>query len=187
MSTVRILLISGSTRAASNNTALLRTAQLVAPPGVVATLYSSMTDLPHFNPDDDVDSAGGAALHPVVANLRAAMAACHGVFFSTPEYAGAMPGTFKNLLDWTVGGGELYRKPVAWLNPSSSLTGASHALASLITVLGFLDVDLVQDACARIPVLRSQVNADGLIVDEHIRQQLATALSLLVAHVAQAR
>src|SRR6266545_2451296 len=146
----RILLISGSTRGASTNTALLRTAQLVAPVGVVATLYGGMTELPHFNPDDDrgdagavaAVGAGGALLHPAVGALRGAIGAAQAVLFSTPEYAGAMPGSFKNLLDWTVGGGEIYRKPVAWVNASSSPTGAAHAHASLATVLGYLSVDL---------------------------------------------
>jgi NAD(P)H-dependent FMN reductase len=41
------------------------------------------------------------------------------VLFCTPEYAGALPGSFENLLDWTVGGGEMYRKPVAWINAST--------------------------------------------------------------------
>ena len=51
----RILLISGSTRGGSTNTALLRTAQAAAPAGIEAVLYGGMTDLPHFNPDDDAD------------------------------------------------------------------------------------------------------------------------------------
>ena len=49
------------------------------------------------------------------AALRAALAAADGVLFCTPEYAGALPGSFKNLLDWTVGGGEMYGQPVAWI------------------------------------------------------------------------
>ena len=55
VSPTRILLVSGSTRAASTNTALLRTAQVVAPEGVTTDLYDGMSRLPHFNPDDDYD------------------------------------------------------------------------------------------------------------------------------------
>jgi NAD(P)H-dependent FMN reductase len=39
---------------------------------------------------------------PAVVELRAAIAASDAVLFSTPEYAGALPGSFKDLLDWTV-------------------------------------------------------------------------------------
>ena len=61
-------------------------------------------------------------LHPAVAELRAAVRETDAVLFSTPEYAGALPGSFKNLLDWMIGDdkpGSIYEKPVAWINPSA--------------------------------------------------------------------
>jgi len=48
-------MVSGSQRNRSTNTALLRTAQAAAPEGVVAVFYDGANDLPHFNPDHDVD------------------------------------------------------------------------------------------------------------------------------------
>ena len=51
-----------------------------------------------------------------MAGLRRQLADADAVLFCTPEYAGTLPGSLKNLLDWTVGGGELYGKPVAWIN-----------------------------------------------------------------------
>jgi NAD(P)H-dependent FMN reductase len=184
MSSIHLLLISGSTRAASTNTALLRTVQAILPEGMTAMLYHWIGALPHFSPDDD---AGGAALHPVVADLRREIAAADAVLFSTPEYAGALPGSFKNLLDWTVGGGEIYRKPVAWLNASSSPTGAANAHASLAIVLGYLSVQLVGAACARVPVARAQVGEDGLIADASVREQLAGVLSMLASTIEKQR
>ena len=120
---VRILLVSGSLRAGSTNTALLTTAVAVAPEGVVTTFYDGLDSLPHFNPDDDVE---GEPLPAAAADLRVQLDAADAVLFSTPEYAGALPGSFKNFLDWTVGGGT-YEKPVAWVNASSSPTGAASA------------------------------------------------------------
>ena len=49
----RILLISGSTRSGSTNTAALRTIAAVAPAGVSAELYDGLAGLPAFNPDQD--------------------------------------------------------------------------------------------------------------------------------------
>src|SRR5262245_47617968 len=111
---VRLLLVSGSLRRLSTNTAVLRTAQAVAPSGVTTVLYANLATLPPFNPDDDV-----APLDPAVADLRAQIRAAHGVMFSVPEYAGGLPGTFKNLLDWSIGDdqpGSIYEKPVGWIN-----------------------------------------------------------------------
>src|SRR5207342_81773 len=111
------------------NTALLRTAEAAPPAEVEPLLYGGMTGLPHFNPDDDVDP-----LPPAVADLRAQIAAADAVLFCTPEYAGALPGSFKNLLDWTVGGFEMYAKPVAWVNAAGVPNRGAEAQASLATV-----------------------------------------------------
>jgi chromate reductase len=123
--------------------------------------------------------AAGARLHPAVADLRARIGAARAVLLCTPEYAGALPGSFKNLLDWTVGGTEMYRKRVAWVNVSSSPTGGANAHASLEIILGYLNADVVAAACARIPVSRGAVEGDGLIADPGIRERIAGVLTAL--------
>ncbi len=179
--TCRVLLIGGSLRAGSTNTAVLRTAQAVAPEAVETALYGGLNALPHFNPDDD---QGQAPLHPAVADLRAHIDAADALLFSTPEYAGALPGSFKNLLDWTVGGGGIYRKPVAWINASVAPSPAAEAHRSLRIVLGYTGTDIVEAACTDIPVPRSAVGADGLVHDPALRQKIVSALAALAAHVA---
>ena len=52
---VRVLLVTGSTRAGSGNTAALATAAAVAPRRVTAVMYDGLARLPAFNPDDDGD------------------------------------------------------------------------------------------------------------------------------------
>jgi chromate reductase, NAD(P)H dehydrogenase (quinone) len=179
----KILLVSGSLRAESVNAAVLRTAASVAGPRVHATLYEGMATLPHFNPDDDPD--GGPVAAPV-SDLRQLLADADAVLFCTPEYAGSLPGSFKNLLDWTVGGGETYGKPVAWINASSRLDPAagSGAETTLRTVLGYTGADIVVDACLRIQVPRSAVRPQGLIEDVAIRGEIATALRTLAGYAA---
>lgn len=93
--TRRILLISGSLRSGSTNGALLRTARAGALAGIEAVLYEGLGTLPHFNPDDDPD---GGQVHAAVADLRAQLAAADALLICTPEYAGALPGSLKNLL-----------------------------------------------------------------------------------------
>ena len=170
----RILLVSGSTRDGSTNTALLRAAVAASPPGVEASLYEGMTALPHFNPDDDVDP-----LPAPVADLRRRIAAADAVLFCTPEYAGALPGTFKNLLDWTVGGPEMYEKPVAWVNASGSPTRAAKAHESLATVLRTIHAEIVEEACTHIAVPRDGVGTDGGVDDVKIRRRIADVLGTL--------
>ena len=167
---MKLLLVSGSTRGASTNTAALRTALDVAPEGVEGVLYTDLAELPAFNPDDDHDP-----LPSTVAGLRELIAAADAVLFCTPEYAGALPGSFKNLLDWTVGGMEMYRKPVAWINIAGTARGAG-AQAELETVLGYINASVIVPACRHIPVARDAVGADGLVTDVGVRAAIADVL-----------
>jgi chromate reductase, NAD(P)H dehydrogenase (quinone) len=168
-----LLLISGSLRDGSTNTALLRTAQAIDPD---TELFDGMRDLPHFSPDDD-----GEDLPAAVRELRAATDRAEALLVCTPEYAGALPGAFKNLLEWLVGGGEAYRKPIAWVNFScpASPTGGADAHDSLRKVVGYLSMAVVEEACVRIPVARDAIGADGLIADPAVREPLAAALAAL--------
>jgi chromate reductase, NAD(P)H dehydrogenase (quinone) len=168
-------------RAGSTNAAVLRTAMQVAPEGVDCRLYEGLDALPHFNPDDDWEPLPAA-----VADLRAQIDAADAVLFCTPEYAGALPGSFKNLLDWTVGGGEMYGRRVAWINASGLPTGAADAHASLRKVLGYLSAEIVEEACAHVPVPRHAVGEDGLIADPQLRERIAGALRALAARSSRA-
>jgi chromate reductase, NAD(P)H dehydrogenase (quinone) len=172
----RVLLVSGSTRAGSTNTSVLRTAPEVAPEGFETELYDGLAELPAFNPDLDVEPLPAA-----VADLRRRIGVADAVLFCTPEYAGALPGSFKNLLDWTVGGGNLLGTPVGWLNVSSiaAPTGGGDAHASLEKVLGYLGADLVGAACVRAPMTRQAVASDGTVTDPAVRAALVAALAAL--------
>jgi len=175
---VHLLLISGSLRDGSTNTAVLRTAAQVAGDGVTTTLYRGMGDLPHFNPDDDRE---GRPVHPAVAELRAAIAVADALLLCTPEYAGALPGAFKNLLEWTVGDGGTYDKPIAWINAAgpAAPSGGADAHDSLRKVLGYVHANIVEEACARIAVTRDAIGADGTLSDPRLRRQIADSVRTL--------
>lgn len=178
---IRILLISGSLRDMSGNTAVLRTAAALGDNRSQLSLYEGMGGLPQFNPDDDPD--GGPVPAPV-AELRAALDEADGVLLCTPEYAGALPGSFKNLLDWTIGGASTYGKPVAWINASSRPEAGVNVHHSLRLVLDYASSDIVEGACRRIVVPRDAVGGDGLIADPGIRDQIAAVVRAVVDHCA---
>jgi NAD(P)H-dependent FMN reductase len=149
----------------------------MAIPGVEAELYDGMRGLPLMDPDDD-----GPDLHRAVADLRARIGAADAVLVSTPEYAGSLPGPFKNLLDWVVGGGEGDRKPMAWIHVAPTGRGQG-ALDHLAIVLRYLNADVVDDACRTIPIDRSQLGADGLVAAPEVRAALVAAVQALVGQV----
>ncbi|MFD7453309.1 NADPH-dependent FMN reductase [Kitasatospora sp. NPDC059827] len=172
-----ILLLPGSLRAGSANEAVLRTAAAVADdlPGVRTTYYADLAGLPHFNPDHDTDP-----LPEPVAALRAAIEAADALLVCTPEYAGTLPGSFKNLLDWTVGGIEISDKPAAWINCAGPGRGQG-AEATLGTVLGYTGAAVLAQACVRIPLERGAVGPDGLVADPLVRGRIGEVLTLLAA------
>jgi chromate reductase, NAD(P)H dehydrogenase (quinone) len=175
----RLLLISGSLRAASTSFAALLAAGQLVPAGVEPVLYRDLGALPHFNPDRDVDP-----LDTAVSDLRRVIHLADAVVFSTPEYAGALPGSFKNLLDWTIGDdqpGSIYEKPVVWLNVSPR--GAEGAHQELRTVLQYAHADIVEAACVDVPVTQAMIDDSGMLSDPAARGQIALALSVLGEHM----
>ncbi len=79
-----------------------------------------------------------------VTTLRRQIADADARLFCPPEYAGTLPGSLKNLLDWAVGGGEIYP---ASLNDPQTRLGQLHlellALTKLWTELTRLAAALV--------------------------------------------
>lgn len=171
----QVLLISGSTRAASTNSALCRTAVVCAPPGVVAECYLDLGVLPQFNLDDDHEP-----LPAEVARLRRAIGSADAVLFCTPEYAGTLPGSLKNLLDWTVGGTEFTSKPVAWVKAAADQRRGDGAHATLATVLAYVQATVIEDACRHVPVAREVIGTDGLITDRTTRAEITATIQTLV-------
>src|SRR3954449_1313521 len=174
MNEKRLLLICGSLRSQSTNSALLRTVASLVHDDVMAGSYEGMGQLPHFNPDDDVDPLPAAVI-----DLRARIQRADAILLSTPEYAGAMPGSLKNLLDWTVGGVEITDKRAGWINISPNPDGAARTYGSLTTVLRYTGANVIDDACVRIPVPRTSIGADGLIDDPSLRAQISAAVTTL--------
>jgi NAD(P)H-dependent FMN reductase len=151
-----------------------------APSDVATALYHGLAQLPAFNPDDDIDPRPAGA-----AELRVAVRDADALMFAVPEYAGGMPGAFKNLLDWLIGDdqpGSIYAKPVAWINASTR--GARRAHESLRTVLGYAHATIVEEACLHVPVDIAAVDAAGLLEDGALTAPIAVALAIL-AHAAK--
>jgi chromate reductase, NAD(P)H dehydrogenase (quinone) len=174
-----ILMVSGSTRSGSVNTAALATAAATAPSGVTTAMYDGLTQLPAFNPDHDGDH-----VPDTVAQLRRQIAEADAVLFSAPEYAGSLPGSFKNLLDWTVGGGELYGKPAVWLNVAAEGRGRA-AQETLVTVLGYVGAAIVDAACRHIPVDRTAIGADGTVIDPRFHAAMTESWNALLSALDQ--
>ena len=166
-----ILAISGSLRASSSNTAMLRAAAALAPSGIEFALFEGIGNLPHFNPDLDGENAS-----PFVADFRIALHTADAVIFSVPEYAHGVPGVLKNALDWVVGSGELAGKPVVLFNPSERGT---YAQASLLETLSVMAAKIVSEASVTLQSRGKSISAELIRQDEDASTKLLHAFDAL--------
>ena len=170
---MRILGVPGSLRGGSTNHALLAAIPSVDP-DVTLELELGVGDLPHFSPDLDQP---GVPLPPAVDAMRARVAAADAVIISSPEYIHGIPGSLKNALDWLVSGDEIASKVVAlW---SASPSGAPHAHAQLLEVLGVMTARLERDASMALILPRAAFDGAGVLIDAGVRARLASSLAVL--------
>ncbi len=170
---MRILALSGSLQARSSNKAVLATAHRIVPDGVDLVDAVSVGDVAHFNPDLDRDGATPAG----VTALRAQVGAADGVLIASPEYAYSLSGVLKNALDWLVGTGELYEKPVAVLCASPRPAGGAQGREALERTLGAQGARVV--ASATVGLVAADKGADE-VRDPAAVQAIAAALDALV-------
>lgn len=172
---MKLLAISGSLRGKSANATLLRAIIAMAPPDATVTIYDDMAQLPHFNPDLDVDDS----LVPV-ARWRDYLRATEGVLICTPEYARGVPGSLKNALDWIVSSGEFVNKPVAVVSASPHPTGGKIALASLVGTLEMMSAVIVEGATLTVPFVTQKLGTTGDIIDDETRLQVQSLMDALI-------
>jgi chromate reductase, NAD(P)H dehydrogenase (quinone) len=129
-----ILGLSGSLRAASLNTKLLRAAIKLAPAGTVIE-EASFKDFPVY--DGDLEAREFPA---AVTALKERVIAADGLLLVTPEYNNGIPGAFKNAIDWLsrppadtarVFGG----KVVGLIGATPGMGGTRYAQAAWLPIL----------------------------------------------------
>jgi chromate reductase len=178
---VHILGISGSLRARSSNTELLRAVSLTAPSNVQVTLFSGLDALPHFNPDLDGE---GVRPPPRVGDLRRRVRRADALLICSPEYAHGVPGALKNALDWLVSTPDAVYKPVGLLNASPR---SRHAHASLAETLRTMSMHVVPGASIAVPVSGRALSAGAITQDAELAGALRRVLEALVLAAADYR
>jgi chromate reductase, NAD(P)H dehydrogenase (quinone) len=158
---MKILAISGSLRAASINSALLRTFARSAPAGMSITLYDVVGELPLFNPD--LEANAPASVQRLWVQVREADA----LLIASPEYAHGVTGCIKNLLDWLVSFEPFVDKPVAVLNASPR---ANLADAALRETLKTMSAVIIEAASVSIPLLGANMLESEMVQDTLVVQ-----------------
>jgi NAD(P)H-dependent FMN reductase len=117
-----------------------------------------------------------------VIRFRKACDDAAGVLLAVPEYTFGIPGAFKNTLDWAVGSGSLYRKPVTVLKVSPPGRGA-YVSETLGLTLRAHGADVVHRA---VPVSAREFDAHGEVTNAMILDQLRSVVAELARRAAGA-
>jgi NAD(P)H-dependent FMN reductase len=131
----RIVGLAGSLRRDSFNGALLRQAAASTPAGSHIDIHS-IRGVPLY--DADVEAETG--IPEAVARLKDAVAQADGLLLVTPEYNNAIPGVFKNAIDWMSRPSQdiarvFGNKPVALIGASPGPFGTLLSQAAWLQVL----------------------------------------------------
>jgi chromate reductase, NAD(P)H dehydrogenase (quinone) len=172
-STLKIVGISGSLRRASFNSAALRAAQELAPPGMTIDIFD-ISAIQLYN--EDVKAQGFPS---VVADLRARIKAADGVLLATPEYNYATSGAMKNVIDWVSRPPEqpFDGKPVALIGASAGALGTARAQYNVRQMFIFLNAHIMNRPEVFIGGAASKFDAEGKLTDQATRDFLAAMLA----------
>ncbi len=162
--------MSGSLRRESANTNALQALALLFPE---VEVYRGLGELPHFNPDLDVEDA---VPPPPVAELRSMLRAADVVAISTPEYAHGLPGVLKNALDWLVSDGTLVDKRVVIVNATPP---AAFAIAQLVEVLKTMNWRIA--GTIELPLRGKRLTPDEIASDPELAARLRGAIQRAAA------
>ena len=169
---MKILDISGSLRASSSNTKILKVIGGLVPSNVEYKIYQGLADIPNF---DDADNTPAA-----VAKWRNELQMADAVLICTPEYAFGVPGALKNALDWTVSSGEIVNKPLALITAS---TGGDKAHAAFLQIFTALSAKISEETALLIPFVRSKINAAGEISDDATLDAIKKVVVALISSI----
>jgi chromate reductase len=179
---VTILGISGSTRKASMNRALLLEIAAQLPAEVTFTQWEGLGDLPIFNSDlPDPHS---------VLSLKAAVAAADGVILTVPEYNYSIPGGLKNALDWLSrppATSPMRGRPIGIAGAATGMSGTIRAQGHLRQMLLYSDSPCMLQPEVLLARAHERFDPTGKLTDESTRALLGRFATAFVAFVRKQR
>jgi NAD(P)H-dependent FMN reductase len=168
--THRILALSGSLRAGSSNTGLVKLALSIAEelaPGRLSVDWVDDIDLlPYYNQDIDTE----ATLPAAARRWREAVAAADALLLGLPEYNGGASAVAKNAIDWAsrpMGGQVLTGKIVAMVS-SGGGAGGTNVQAGLAPALAWLGNTIVEESPVTIAMGMTKIDGAGNTSDPDV-------------------
>lgn len=176
---MKIVGISGSIRANSLNSKLLRNASgLLAPSHELEII--DLRSIPMY--DADLEAAG---LPESVASAKELLHQADGVLFASPEYNYTYSGVLKNALDWFSRGPvrPLMDKPVAVIGASTGNYGAVRSQTALRQLLHGMGAHVLPKPELLVGNAPTKFDENGTLVDEATIKIYSTLLGKFITYI----
>jgi chromate reductase len=179
----KLLVISGSLRTGSYNTALARAFTAQAPAGTTIELVdpAEVGAFPLFNQDIEQ-----SAFPANVTAMKDRIKAADGVIVVTPEYNRSIPGVLKNFIDWTsrpYGDSAWKGKHVLVGGATGGAIGTALAQYALKQSLLYLDALVIGQPEFYLGGAADKFDAAGNLVDAKTKEHIDGALAVLISRI----
>ena len=173
-SKLKVLGISGSLRKASKNTALLHSAQELAPDDMTIDIFD-LIGIPFYN--QDIEDKG---LPDSVSQMVEAMNSSDAFLFACPEYNFSIPPVLKNAIDWASrqDPSPIAEKPVAIMGVGGG-AGSGRAQQHLRQVFAFTNTHAMNKPEVCIRIRDTEFDANNRPVDQHVLDSVTLLLENL--------
>jgi len=177
---INIFGISGSSRIASFNTALLHTADEMLPKDFTLEIYIPAS-LPLYNDDFARSNASDE-----VENFRQKILTADGLLIASPEYNYSITGVLKNALDWAgtdTLGNLLSEKPVAIMGASKTIFGTARGQMHLRQVLSAANADVILKPEVYVPRAQTLQDDTGRYSDPKTQERVHKLVRALITKI----
>lgn len=173
MSALKLIGLSGSLRAGSFNTKLLKAA--MASFGEADARIADL-NLPLY--DGDLEEKG---MPEAVTTLAAQIASADAIIIANPEYNKGITGVLKNALDWVsrVPGGAFRGKPTLVIGAAAGRTGGETSYYMTRNCLAPLGAAVLATPAVLVAGAQGEFNEDGTLKSERYQQSLDSAVATL--------
>ncbi len=188
MKKLKIVAIVGSLRKDSYNRQLALAAKSAVGDAADVELLE-YADVPLMN--EDIEFPAPEA----VRRVREIVKAADGIWFFSPEYNHFFPGVLKNLIDWLSrlpGGGEppvLSGKPAAVSGITPGMSGTTVAQDHLVTLISFLNMDVMNLPRLTIPYAEKQRSVEGRLEltssAPYLKRQADAYIEFIMSHTCE--
>jgi chromate reductase len=176
-----VLAVSGSLRAESSNTGLIRVLERLVGDDFEVRTDAAIGSLPFYNADLDIDET----LPSAVRGWRDAVASCDVLWIAAPEYNFGPTAVLKNAIDWATRplGQHALRGKIVSIVSSAGSTGGRHMTEQISGILGLLGNTVVSEPAVHIEKGAERISVDGTVTDPTIDEAMIARIAAVRAAI----